>query len=182
MSHQGRLACDAVVAASIYPPDMTPESMVQAAVATITSLGTVAGVAGRRRRLRGEIKENLVLIGDLEKSEVLREHTPVVGWLQGKVMLDVAKLANVKLDTGKTPIAWGSVASTAILLVVFGGWTYWIDRDGYVWYSVFPGIVAFLMFIAILGLTTNRQKPPERTAEEAPDADGGESDGPPASV
>ena len=139
--------------------------MVQAGFAAITSMGTVAGVASRRRRLRAEIKENLALIGDLEKSEVLREHTPVVGWLQGKVLLDVARLANVTLETGKTPIPWGPVTFAAFSLVGFGGWTYWLDHDGFVWYFIFPATVAFLMFISMLGVATNRQKPPDQTVE-----------------
>jgi len=154
-----------------YPADMTPESIVQAGMAVLTSLGTLVGVASRKRRLRREIMDNLELIAELEKIAVLRDQTPVIGWLQGKVALDVAKLANVKLDTGKTPIPWGSVATAAILALSFGVWTYWINRDGFVWYSVFPGMVAFLTVISVLGMTTNRQRPPEQSSDHEASSD-----------
>jgi hypothetical protein len=56
--------------------------------------------------------------------------------MQGKVALDVAKLAGVPLGTPKTPIPKGSVAFAGILALGFSFWTYWIDRNGFVWYSV----------------------------------------------
>jgi hypothetical protein len=45
-----------------------------------------------------------------------------------------------------------------------------IVRNGFVWYSVFPGIVAFLLFMSILGMTTNRDLPPEATGDLPPGA------------
>src|SRR5262245_38672772 len=105
----------------------------------------------RRRRLRNEIRDNLSLLQELQKDEALRDHTTAAGWMQGKVALDVTKLAGVPLGTPKKPIAKGSVAFAGILALGFSFWTYWIDRNGFVWYSVFPGIAAFLFWVSIFG-------------------------------
>jgi hypothetical protein len=46
----------------------------------------------------------------------------------------------------------------------FGGftfWTYYINRHEFVWYSVFPGIVAFLFLVSVYGIFVNREIPPD---------------------
>ena len=136
-----------------------PEAIVKAAIAVAAPLATIVGLAGRRRRLRNEIRENLVLVEALEQNEVLREHTPAAGWLQGRIALDVAKLSGQPLGTPKKPVPKGSVAAAAVVGLAFAAWTYLINRNGFVWYSVFPGIVSALMFISILGMFTNRELP-----------------------
>ena len=136
-----------------------PEAIVKAAIAVAAPLATIVGLGGRRRRLRNEIRENLVLVEALEQNEVLREHTPAAGWLQGRIALDVAKLSGQPLGTPKKPVPKGSVAAAAVVGLAFAAWTYLINRNGFVWYSVFPGIVSALMFISILGMFTNRELP-----------------------
>lgn len=141
------------------------EAILKAAAAVMAPTAALVGVGGRRRRLRAEVRENLSLVEALEKNEVLREHTPAVGWLQGKVALDVARLAGFPLGTPKSPIPKGSVVMAGILGLAFAAWTYYIDKDGFVWYSVFPGTVSALMFIAILGMLTNRELPLDQDGE-----------------
>lgn len=144
---------------------MDPEGIAKSVVAVVAPLATLVRVGGRRRRLRNEIRENLALLGDLEKDDVLREHTPAAGWLQGRIALDVARLTGRPLGAPKKPIPWGSVVAAAVLTLVFGLWTLYIIRNGFVWYSVFPGTLAFLMAISIMGMTTNRELPPDETGE-----------------
>jgi hypothetical protein len=149
---------------------VNPDTIAQTVAAVLAPLITLIGLASRHRRLRSAIRENLALLEELQKDEVLREHTPACGWLQGKVALDVAKLAGQPLGTPKKPIPKGSAVLAVILGAGFSFWTYYIVRDGFVWYSVFPGIAAFLMFVSIFGMFTDRDLPPEASGTLPPGA------------
>ncbi|WP_274563234.1 hypothetical protein [Streptomyces spiramyceticus] len=138
---------------------MTPEGIANAVVSVLAAAGTLAGVTSRTRRRRNEIKENLSLAEELQKNTILRDHTPVVAWLHGKIALDVARLSGQPIGALKKPIPKGAVVFAGILLVAFGGWTYWLNRDGFVWYSLVTGALAASMLISILGMTTNREIP-----------------------
>lgn len=136
---------------------MDPEAFAKTVLSTVATFGAVVQVGGKRRRLRNEIRDNLVLMKELEQNGVLREHAASTQWLPDKIALDVAKLSGHPLGTAKKPIAWGSVFMAGIIGVPLGFWTYILDHEGFVWYSIFPGLGAFLMGISILGLTTNRE-------------------------
>lgn len=140
---------------------MTPEGIANAVVSVLAAAGTLAGVTSRTRRRRNEIKENLALAEELQKNTILRDHTPAVAWLHGKIALDVAKLSGQPIGAPKKPIPKGSVVFATILLLGCGGWTYWLNRDGFVWYSLVTGALAASMLISILGMTTNREIPPD---------------------
>ena len=135
--------------------------MIKAAAAAAVSIGTLIGVGNRRKRLRNEIRENLALVKELEKDEVLRSHSPAVVWLQGRIAIDVARLSGQPLGTPKRPIPWGSVVFAAVLATASGAWTWYLCRDQLVWYAVFPAIVTFLLGVSIAGMTTNREIPPD---------------------
>lgn len=149
---------------------MNPVSIAQALAAILAPLITLAGLASRRRRLRGEIRDNLSLLQELQKDELFRDHTPTCGWLAGKIVIDTAKLTGEPLGLRKKPIPKGSAIFAAILCVGFSFWTYYIDRNGFVWYSVFPAIFAFLMFVSIYGMVIDRDLPPEATDSLPPGA------------
>ncbi|WP_329328729.1 hypothetical protein [Streptomyces luteogriseus] len=144
---------------------MTPEGIANAVVSVLAAAGTLAGVTSRTRRRRNEIKENLALAEELQKNTILRDHTPAVAWLHGKIALDVAKLSGQPIGAPKKPIPKGSVVFASVLLLGFGGWTYWLNRDGFVWYSLVTGALAASMLISILGMTTNREIPPDAEGE-----------------
>lgn len=139
------------------------EAITKASITAGAPLLTLIGFGSRRSRLRGEIRENLSLVGEIEKHELLRDHTLASAWLQGRITLDVARLSGQALGTPKAPIKIGSIVTSVVLGLVFGAWCYLIDRNGFVWYSVFPGLVAGLMTISILGQLTNRELPPSET-------------------
>ncbi|MEV4659053.1 hypothetical protein [Micromonospora sp. NPDC049301] len=149
---------------------MNIEAAIQAIAAVAAPTATVAGLLSRKRRLRAAIRENLALAGELEQSSVLREHTPVSVWMHGRIVLDVAKLAGQSLGTPKKPIPKGSVALASTFAILFGAWTYYIDRKGFVWYSVFPALAASVFVISILGMTTNRELPPSEQDNLPPGA------------
>lgn len=146
------------------------EAITKAVLAVVIPLLTMIGFGSRRMRLRNEIRENLTLVDEIDKHELLRDHTPARIWLQGRIALDVAKISGQNLGTPKAPIQKGSVAFAAVLLLAFGTWTYVLNRDGFVWYSVFPGIVATAMLLSIFGLLMNRELPPEETGDLPPGA------------
>ncbi|MFD8811776.1 hypothetical protein ACFV23_09880 [Streptomyces sp. NPDC059627] len=147
---------------------MNPESIANAAATIVASLGTFFGIASRRKRLRGEIRENLTLSEELEKNALLRDQTPAVVWLNAKIALDVAKLSGQELGTPKKPIQWGSVTFISLMAASFGYWTYWLNREEFIWYSVFPGAISFLLFFSVYGQFLNREILPKADDEEDP--------------
>lgn len=137
------------------------EAITKAIVAVVVPLATLIGVGGRRARLRREVRDNLAVVRELEQDPVLREHTPAAAWLQGKIAVDVARLAGHRLGTPKKPVPWGTVVVTILLTIGFAAWTWYINRSEFVWYSVFPGLVAALLFISTLGQFAGRELPPD---------------------
>ena len=141
---------------------MNPLTIAQALVAIATPLAALLSVLNRRRRLRAEVRENLELLGDLEKHSAFRGDLPVAGWLQGKITLDVARLSGHTIGARKKPIEKGTLAFALLVGLGFAYWTYRIVNDGFVWYSVFPGSIAFLLLVSAAALTTNREIPPDQ--------------------
>lgn len=138
---------------------MDLENLFKSVVSIATPLLALVSLGARRRHLRSEVRDNLALIEEIKKDQAISQHSPAVGLLSGKIVLDIAKLAGQPIGARKKPIPWGSVIFASLLALVLGFWTYLIDRDGFVWYSVFPGTLAFLLAVSVLGMTTNRQIP-----------------------
>lgn len=136
---------------------MDLKTLVETLIAIATPLLALISVGARRRHLRTEVRDNLALIEEIKKDQVISQYSPAIGMLSGKVVLDVAKLAGQSLGGRKKPIPWGSAIVASLLTLGFAYLTYAINRDGFEWYSVFPGSFAFLLFISVLGMTTNRQ-------------------------
>jgi len=57
-----------------------------------------------------------------------------------------------------------------LLCAGFAFWTYYINRQGFIWYSVFFTIVAFLFLVSIYGMFINREIPPETSGALPPSA------------
>lgn len=145
---------------------MNPDSIAQAAFSVVTPLITLITFFSRRKRLRNEIRENLSLLEELDKDNVLKEQTPASMWLRGKIVIDVAKLSGQPLGTLKKPVPKGSVIFAAVLCAGLSYLTYYIDRNGFVWYSVIPGVIAFLLAVSILGMFTDREIPSSEEPSE----------------
>lgn len=146
------------------------EGLVKAATAVGVPVTAIAGITSKKRRLRNEIRENLALVEQIEQNEPLKQFSVVSGWLHGRIALDVAKLTGQDLGTDKKPIPWLSVFFAALFGAGFGFWTYWIDRDGFIWYSVFPGVAASLMAMSVFGMFIGREKAPEERGPLPPGA------------
>jgi hypothetical protein len=144
---------------------MNPDTIAQAVAVVLTPLVSLIGYFSRRRRLRGEIRDNLSLLQELDRDDVLREHSQASAWLRGKITVDVAKLSGQPLGTPKKPVPKGSVVFASLLCVGLSFWTYYINRNGFLWYSIFPAVFAVLLAISVFGMFIGRELPP---SEEAP--------------
>ena len=77
-------------------------------------------------------------------------------------------------DVRKIP--WSSLIIAAIVGAGLGYLTYVLNEDGFAWYSLFPGFVAFLMGVSIFGMLLPDQEAPSTEA-----ADEDSEDEPPTS-
>jgi hypothetical protein len=141
-------------------------ALLQSAATIATPVGAAVGVLSRKRRLRTSIRENLTLAGELDTNAVLKEHTPVSLWMHKRIVVDVAKLTGEKLGTPKKPVPRGSLIFAIILVALFSALTYYLNRDSFAWYSVFPATLAALLLISIAGMFMNREIAPD--SEEMP--------------
>jgi hypothetical protein len=139
-------------------------ALVQAFAAIAAPLISLATFFSRSTRRRNNIRENLVLVQELDKDEILREHSPAAIWLRTKITIDVAKLAGQQL-VNKKPVPKASVYLASVLSLGFGYWTYYLNRNEFVWYSLFPGIAAFLFAVSIYGMFIDREILPEEGAD-----------------
>ena len=156
---------------------MNPDAIVQVVAGVMTPLISLITFFSRRKRLRNEIRENLALVQELDKDEVLKQHSPAAMWLRGKISIDVAKLAGFPLGTPKKPVPWGSVTVAAIACAGLSYWTYYINRNAFSWYSLIPAVFAFLFGISVYGMFINREipqsdeaQPSDEVSEQSSDA------------
>ncbi|MFL5818262.1 MAG: hypothetical protein ACJ76L_11770 [Conexibacter sp.] len=136
------------------------ETLVRAASDFLAAILARVGVVGRPRR-RAAIRQDLELLRDLEATPELGRDTWAHQVLIGHIALEVAKYSGVELPRRRIP--WGSVIFAALIGGPLGYLTYSINDDGFRWYSLFPGLIAGLMAIAILGMIF-------ASDEEAPEA------------
>lgn len=146
---------------------MGPDAIVQVVAGVMTPLISLITFFSRRTRLRSEIRENLSLLQELEKDDILREHSPAAFLLRGKITLDAARLAGQPLGTQKNPIPWGSVSFAAIASAGLSYLTYYINRNTFVWYSLIPAVPAFLLAVSTWGMFLNRETPPSEEPESS---------------
>jgi hypothetical protein len=155
-------------AASLRP--VNPDTIAQAVAVVVAPLISLIGFFSRRRRLRNEIRENLSLLKQLDKDDLLREHSPAALLLRGRITIDVAKLSGQPLGTAKKPVPKGSVIFSSLLCIALSTLTYYINRNAFIWYSLFPGILAFLSAVSVYGMFLNRELPPPEDQEASPTA------------
>lgn len=135
---------------------MNVEGILKAGLAVAVPLLTAVGIGSRRSRLRNEIRENLALVEEVQKHALLNDHTLSSAWLQGRIATDIARLTGQTGGKRKKPVEKGSAVLALVLALAFGCWTWFIDRNGFIWYSVFPGTVSALMAISFWGHFVNR--------------------------
>lgn len=144
---------------------MNATSLAQAFTAIVAAAGSLLGISNRAQRRRADIRANLELLAEIEKSEIVREGTPAQNWLASRIALDVAQLAGVRLGSRKRPIQWGSVVLVGVLALGLGVWTASLNLGGFRLISLLPGVFATLFLLSFLGQFVNREIPDEEPAE-----------------
>lgn len=136
------------------------KALVTVLVPLVTLVGTLVGIGNRRNRLRKEVAENLELLSAVEKDGQLSALALPSAWLRSRVTTDVARLTGTSLGREKKPLPVGGMIFAGLFALGFGFWTWWLVKDGFVWYSVFPGCLSFLSALSFWGQTLNREIDP----------------------
>jgi hypothetical protein len=122
------------------------------------------GFVGKPRRRLG-IRDDLGLLNELADHPDFGRGSWPHQALMNRVALDVARLAGVPLQQQRAPLS--SFILPVLIGVPLGYWAFKLNQHGFQWYSLFPGVVAGLMAISILGmlLPTTDESGPEEVAE-----------------
>lgn len=124
------------------------EALVNSISEVLAALFARFGYVGRPRR-RANLRDEIKLLEELRESPAFGADTDSARYLTNHIANEVARYAGV-LKKRKVP--WGTVFLSAIIGLPFTYWTYTMVRDGFVWYSVFPGLVAAFFVIGGLGV------------------------------
>ena len=115
------------------------------------------GFVGRPRRRAG-IRDDLELLDRLRDSPDFGTESSAHRFLLEHITSEVAKLAGVE-SIRKRKIPWASVAMALLIAAPLAYWTYKLNHDGFLWLSLFPGTVAGLMLVAVLGMLFGEEEP-----------------------
>lgn len=139
--------------------DSRVEGLLKAALDFLAAVLARLGFTGRPRRRAG-IRQDLELLHELEKFPHLGPGTWAHQMLSGHIEFEIAKLAGIEFPRRNIP--WGSVVLAAVVGFPLGYVTYVLNKDGFNWWSLIPGIVSGLMLFGLLGLLL---APEEKTSE-----------------
>lgn len=108
----------------------------------------MVGYIGTPRRREG-VRKDLQLLKELEEQK-FGSNSQAHQLLTERINYEVASLCRTKEPGRKIP--WSSVLVSVIFWGLLGYLTWWFNKDGFVWYSLFSGGAAAVMFIATLGM------------------------------
>jgi len=155
------------------------ESLIKATSDFLAAVLGKVGFVGRPRR-RAAIHDDLQLLDQLRDSSDFGPDSPAHHFLLNHITAEVASYSGVDLRR-KRKIPWFSVVLSIVIGGPFGYWTYKLNDDGFAWFSLLPGFVAALMFIAALGMlfggeetsadSDGTEHPDENTADERAEND-----------
>lgn len=145
--------------------DVRMVSLVNAISEFLAAVLSRLGFVGRVRRRAG-IQDDLALLDRLRESPDFGDDSPAHSFLAAHITLEVAKFTGVERQR-KRKVSRAGVIMTLVIGIPPGYWVYWLNQDGFSWASLFPGAIAGLMVIAVLGMFL-----PDA---EAPNAKGGDS-------
>jgi len=145
------------------------ESLVKAASDFLAAVLGKVGFVGRPRR-RAAIHDDLKLLDQLRGSSDFGPDSPAHHFLRNHITAEVAGYSGVELGP-KRKIPWGSVVLSILIGGPFGYWTYKLNDDGFAWFSILPGLIATLMFIAALGMIFGGEEASADEGETEPPGD-----------
>jgi hypothetical protein len=138
---------------------MNPEILAQAIAVVLTASISLVTFFSRVRRLRNDIRENLALIQELDKDEVLHGQSLAATWLRKKVEIDAAKLSGQPLGKREKPVDKPTVVIGSILCAGLSYLTYYLNRTTFNWFSIITGMFAFFSLMMIYGSFPDREIP-----------------------
>jgi hypothetical protein len=117
----------------------------------------LAAILGRfghvgRARGRADIRQDLDLLGQLRESPEFGSESQASGYLVSHITSEVARYSGHE-PARKKP--WGSIALALFIGLPLAYLAYSLSSDGFDWFSLLPGIVAFLMLVAAIQLFTD---------------------------
>jgi hypothetical protein len=140
-------------------------TLVSAVADALAALLRAVGVVGTPRRREG-IHKDLQLLKELEAQPAFEHGSRAHSLLTGRINREIEFLCGQKGTKRKAN--WGASALSTVIWASFGYLTWRLDRDGFVWYSIFPLIVAGLFLVASIGLLRELEEGSEQT-EDSPD-------------
>jgi hypothetical protein len=124
------------------------EALINSISEVLAALVARFGYVGRPRR-RANLRDEIKLLEELRASPAFGPDTDSARFLTNHIANEVARYAGV---LKKRKIPWGTVALSAVIGLPFSYWTYTMVQDGFVWYSVFPGLVAAFFVVGGFGV------------------------------
>jgi hypothetical protein len=153
---------------AMVPDDGPVESLINAASEFLAALLSLVGFVGKGHR-RTAIRENLELLRELDAfPDYFGKGTFAYTALADYIVLEVAKLAEIELPSKRREIPWSALVTAAILGGGTGHLTYVLNKNGFRWYSIFPGAFAALMLLGIWGMLLPQQKAPTEQHRQIP--------------
>jgi hypothetical protein len=133
----------------------------------VAALLGLAGFVGKPRR-RAAIAADLQLLHQLEEHPDFAASSLPHAWLTNHIMLEIGSFSGLDLRSSRRKADLSSIVINAIVLAVLTWLTYRIFEAGHPWYAAIPGIPAFLLGIAELGMVTEKEDViPEQSGEGA---------------
>jgi len=106
------------------------------------------GYVGRPRR-RTNIRDELKLLDEIRSSQAFGVESESAHHLSSHISNEIARYSGV---VRKRKVPWGTVIISAIIGLPALYLTFTLVQDGFVWYSIFPGLVAAFFVIGGLGV------------------------------
>lgn len=126
------------------------EALVNAVSEFLAAIFARFGYVGRPRR-RANIRDDLGLLDQIRDSPDFGADSRARRFLADHITAEVARYSGVDLKR-KRKIPWGTVAVAMILGLPLTYLTYKLNQQGFSWFSLLPGAVAFFFVIGGLAV------------------------------
>jgi hypothetical protein len=143
----------------------------------LKALGFMVGAAVSLYQLRNLLPGSRSrLKADLEILELLGKDHPLYPTVKSQTDEQLRRTYSQALtgqDNRPLVYNWGMLVLGATFLLVFSGWTVYIVRDGFNWWSLLTGFLAMSGFGNLMGsLQPRSSKPPEGSHDQVPEPQG----------
>lgn len=141
------------------------EALVNAVSEFLAAIFARFGYVGRARK-RAHIREDLVLLDEIRKSDAYGPQSQTANHLHDHINREIADYSGIGLQH-KRKIPWGTVILSIPIGLAFAYWTYEIVDDGFSLLSLLPGSVAAFFLVGGLGVLFTGDNSEEDGGEES---------------